>query len=185
MWLPFEPAQIIHQYNAVYRGYINYYSFVQNKGKLAGFLYFYLKSSCLKLLAAKLRLKTQAQVYKKYGKNLKVFHKHKDSDGKVTMKMTQFVTPHYSNTVWDFKTNPSPILEALYANPKSIATLMGLECALCGSKTKVEMHPIRKMSDLKVKDSELYRLMIKNRRKQIALCRKCHMEKHPYIAPCT
>lgn len=151
MWLPFEPAQIIHQYNAVYRGYINYYSFVQNKGKLAGLLYFYLKSSCLKLLAAKLRLKTQAQVYKKYGKNLKVFHKHKDSDGKVTMKMTQFVTPHYSNTVWDFKTNPSPILEALYANPKSIATLMGLECALCRSKTKVEMHHIRKMSDLKEK----------------------------------
>lgn len=155
---------------------MNYYSFVRNKGALASFLYFYLKSSCIKLLAGKLRLKTQAQVFKKFGKNLKVFYKHTDPKGKITMKVTQFINPNYRVSLWDFKTNPSPIIEALYANPKSIATLMGLECALCGSKVKVEMHHIRKMSDLKGKVSELDRLMIKNRRKQIALCRKCHME---------
>jgi hypothetical protein len=90
-------------------------------------LYFYLKSSCLKLLAAKLRLKTQAQVYKKYGKHIKVFHKHVDPKGKITMKVTQFVAPAYGNTVWDFKTNPSPIFDELYDNPKSIATRPPLE----------------------------------------------------------
>ena len=101
----------------MYRGYINYYSFAQNKGKLAAFLYFYLKSSCLKLLAAKLKLKTQAQVLKKLDKNLKVFHKHKDSNGKISIKVTEFVTPNYTNNVWDFKADPFPIIEALYANP--------------------------------------------------------------------
>jgi len=178
LWLPYSPTQIIQQYNAVYRGYMNYYSFVQNKGTLAGQLYFYLKGSCLKLLAAKLKLKTQAQVLKKLGKNLKVFHKHTDSNGKVTVRPTEFITPDYTNNVWDFKTDPSTVIEALYANPKSIATLMGLECAKCGSTTKVEMHHIKKMSNLKERDSEIDRLMIKNKRKQIALCRKCHMEKH-------
>lgn len=178
LWLPFNPAQIIDKYNSIYNGYMNYYSFVQNKGKLAGFLYFHLKSSCLKLLAAKLKLKTQAQVYKRFGKNIKIFIKHKDKDGRVTTKVKQFVTPKYSNRVWDFKTNPSPIIEALYANPKSLATLMGLECAICGSTTKVEMHHIRKMSELKARESEIDRLMIKANRKQIALCRKCHMDKH-------
>jgi hypothetical protein len=40
------------------------------------------------------------------------------------------------------------------------------------------MHHIRKLSDLNPKLSEIDRIMIKKRRKQIPLCRPCHMEHH-------
>lgn len=103
LWLPFGLTQIVHQYNAVYRGFINYYSFVQNMGTLAGSLYFYLKSSCLQLIAAKMRLKTKARVYKKFGKHITVSQKHKVSEGKVITKSksTHFALPNYKNNVWD------------------------------------------------------------------------------------
>lgn len=178
LWMPFGLSQIVHQYNAVYRGFVNYYSFVQNMGALARTMYFYLKSSCLRLIAAKMKLKTKAGVYKKYGKHLIVTQRYQVSKGKATMKTTRFVIPKYKVNVWDFKINPTPVIESLYASPKSIANLMNLECSLCGSDYKVEMHHVRKMSDLKPTSGEIDRLMIKYRRKQIPLCRECHMKKH-------
>jgi len=63
--------QIIHIHNAVVRGLLNYYSFVHNFGKLAGLVSNILKGSCAMLLATKFSLKSQAAVYKKFGKNLK------------------------------------------------------------------------------------------------------------------
>jgi AAA15 family ATPase/GTPase len=147
-------------------------------GTLAATLYLYLKSSCLRLIAAKMKLKTKAQVYKRFGKHIIVSQRHQLSEGKAIMKTVHFALPKYKNNVWDFKIDPTPVIEALYANPKSIAKLMDLECALCGSKHKVEMHHIRQMSELKPRSGKIDRLMIKNRRKQIALCIICHMKKH-------
>lgn len=63
--------QIITLYNSVIRGYLNYYSFVYNYAKMAGWTYMNLKSSCAKLLAAKYTLKSQNRVYKQFGKDLK------------------------------------------------------------------------------------------------------------------
>jgi len=65
-----EHRQIIYLYNAVLRGYLNYYNFTHNFGTLAGSLVHILKSSCAKLLAAKYTLKTQSKVYEKFGIDL-------------------------------------------------------------------------------------------------------------------
>jgi hypothetical protein len=62
-----EHRQIVHQYNAVLRGYLNYYKFVHNYGNLVSLLVHILKGSCAKLLAAKYTLGTQAKVYQKFG----------------------------------------------------------------------------------------------------------------------
>jgi Type II intron maturase len=59
--------QIIHRYNSIYRGYMNYYSFAHNHSKLARSLHFTLLTSCAKLLAAKFKLGTTAKVFKQYG----------------------------------------------------------------------------------------------------------------------
>jgi hypothetical protein len=40
------------------------------------------------------------------------------------------------------------------------------------------MHHIRYLKDLNPKVSKIDELMIKRRRKQIALCRACHMKHH-------
>jgi len=42
----------------------------------------------------------------------------------------------------------------------------------------VEMHHVRLLKDLNPKLSEIDRLMSKRRRKQIPLCRSCHLNHH-------
>jgi Type II intron maturase len=71
IWMGHSKDHIINLYNSVLRGFLNYYSFVYNYDKMAGWIYMNLKSSCAKLLAAKYTLKSQNRVYRKYGKDLR------------------------------------------------------------------------------------------------------------------
>lgn len=70
LWLHNSKDEIVHLYDAEINGYLNYYSFVYNYAKFAGWVYKNLRSSCCKLLAAKFNLGSQNKVYLKYGKNL-------------------------------------------------------------------------------------------------------------------
>lgn len=63
---------MIHLANSVIRGYLNYYSFVYNRNRLVGYVYYIIKDSLLRTIAAKKRLGTKAKVIKKYGKNITV-----------------------------------------------------------------------------------------------------------------
>ena len=157
--------QIIHMYNAVYRGYINYYSFVHNHSQLVSTLHFTLITSCAKLLATKFKLGTTAKVFKKFGNLLKG-------------TKFSFIKPIYTTNYLDFKINASPIINSLFSSHKSIASLENLSCSICGSNYRVEMHHIINMKYLKPKTSKVDRIMIRAQRKQIPLCRECHMKKH-------
>jgi group II intron reverse transcriptase/maturase len=176
LWLNNSKDQIMALYNSVYRGFINYYSFSHNLGSISGFIHSNLKSSCAKLLAAKFTLGSQSQVFKRFGKNLQ------------GQDNIAFVEPVYKIKPWDFKTPSDPrinpqssdngIVNTLYAETISKASLENLVCAICDSNYRVEMHHIRYLKDLNPKVSKIDELMIKRRRKQIALCRACHMKHH-------
>lgn len=75
-WMQYDHGTIVDLYNAVIRGIFNYYSFIDNVLVLAK-VYYILKSSAAKLLAAKYKLGTQARVYKKYGKYLQFIDKER------------------------------------------------------------------------------------------------------------
>jgi hypothetical protein len=45
------------------------------------------------------------------------------------------------------------------------------------------MHHVRLLSDLNPKLSEIDRIMLKRRRKQIPLCRFCHLDHHKNFKP--
>ena len=81
---------IILLYNSVYRGIINYYRFTENFNNLTSKVHNILKESCTKLLAAKFSFKTQAQVFTKYGKNLKGKDKHQFIDIVLGIKPAAF-----------------------------------------------------------------------------------------------
>jgi len=49
---------------------------------------------------------------------------------------------------------------------------------MCMSDYRVEMHHIRMMKDLSPKTKSLDALMARAKRKQMPLCRKCHMKYH-------
>jgi thymidine kinase len=69
------------------------------------------------------------------------------------------------------------IINNLYG-AKSISTLDNLICSKCKYNYRVEMHHVRAMKDLNPKLSHFDKLMVRANRKQIALCRECHMELH-------
>lgn len=167
-----EHRQILHLYNSVLRGYLNYYNFAHNYTRVASYLAYILKESCAKLLAAKYSLSTMAKVHQKYGPNLSITEK--SSDGKE--KTFSLMTPSYKLTL-KFLTSSSPVIKALFGSV-SLATLDHLICAICDSDYKVEMHHIRQMKDLNPKLNYLDKLMVRRRRKQIPLCKECHMAYH-------
>lgn len=81
--------------------------------------------------------------------------------------------------VWDFKYNTDPHIISLYSkNLKSIARLDNLVCESCGSDYKVEMHHVRAMKDLNPKLKAIDKIMVSIKRKQVPLCRVCHMNLH-------
>jgi group II intron reverse transcriptase/maturase len=166
LWLHNEKDEIIKLYNSVLRGYLNYYSFAMNYGTMAASLRFLLFTSCAKLLAAKYKLGSVLKVMDKFGPQLR------------GNSNVEFLNPKLNLRPWDFKVGVSTHILALYSSGLSAATLDGLECSFCGSTYRVEMHHVRKLKDLNPKLSHIDRIMAKRRRKQIPLCRACHMEHH-------
>jgi hypothetical protein len=169
-----EHRQIIHMYNSVLRGYLNYYKFAHNYGRLVSATAYILKQSCAKLLAAKYSLDTMAKVYARFGPQLSTVHK--DNKDPKKNKTYSFLKPSYQITL-KFLTNSSPVIKALYGSV-SLSTLDDLKCSICESEYRVEMHHIRQMKDLNPKLNYLDKLMARRNRKQIPLCRECHMEYH-------
>ena len=167
-----EHRQILHLYNSVLRGYLNYYNFAHNYPRVASLVTFLLKSSCAKLLAAKYSMGTMSKVFSRFGNNLSTTHK----DAKGKEKVISFMTPSYKITL-RFLINNNPVIKALFGSV-SLASLDNLKCAMCESEYRVEMHHIRHMKDLNPKLHYLDRLMVRRRRKQIPLCRECHMAYH-------
>lgn len=70
------------------------------------------------------------------------------------------------------------MIKSLYTQSLSAASLNGLVCSSCGSDYRVEMHHVRMLKDLNPKLSKIDQLMAKRHRKQIPLCRACHMAHH-------
>jgi hypothetical protein len=171
IWLANDKDSIIKLYNSVLRGFLNYYSFTHNYSRVASSLEFILKTSCAKLLAAKFKLRSVTKVIAKYGKNLK-------GNDKI-----EFLKPSYKLDVWGFKSNPKDRIKTLFASYLSAATFDSLECAKCGPNDRVEMHHIRLLSDLNPKLSVVDKIMAKRRRKQVPLCRVCHLEHHKNHKP--
>ena len=147
---------------------MNYYSFIDNRGSFATYIYYLLRGSCAKLLATKLKLRSQGKVFKKFGKSLTV---NKE-------KVLKFYKPGYKNNPWAFSTSHVDYLVKFYARAISPASLLGLVCSLCGSDYRVEMHHVRHLKDIDPKKSLAEKLMMRKKRKQIPLCRSCHLSLH-------
>nr|AVR57658.1 hypothetical protein [Halamphora calidilacuna] len=168
IWLQNSLPEIINLYNSVLRGYMNYYSFIDNRGSFATYIYYLLRGSCAKLLATKLKLRSQGKVFKKFGKSLTV---NKE-------KVLKFYKPGYKNNPWAFSTSHVDYLVKFYARAISPASLLGLVCSLCGSDYRVEMHHVWHLKDIDPRKSLPDKLMMRKKRKQIPLCRSCHLSLH-------
>lgn len=176
---------IVEQYQATYRGIVQYYHMAENVCRL-GKLKWVMETSLTKTLAAKHRISVP-QVYKKYHTDL--------ATPLGTYKVLQVVVPRDNRRkplvarwggiplrrqkhaalndcpprIWNKRTE---LLERLLADT----------CELCGSRHKVEVHHIRRLADLtkggQSKRPAWIKEMAARHRKTLVVCRECHEDIH-------
>lgn len=172
-WLtPFTEIQIVSYYNSIYRGLINYYSFVDDRSLLQR-VYYILKTSCALTLASKMRLKTKRKVYQKYGKDLTVAAEGKRQ---LTFERYSHSRPQFSNSNYD----PFRSMDVYFSFRSKPNLLRSEECCICGSKEKIEFHHVRHLrkTGQTLPRDFLQRSMSQINRKQIPVCQKCHIKIH-------
>ena len=162
-----ELVQLLERYEAVLRGFLNYYSFVDNYSNLHSIMYI-LKYSLICTIARKLRLNT-SKVIKKFGKEITIWitpNKSRTLAFPTTLKKSE------NNT---FKISA---FDPLATSKWKIRTASSLDrdCVLCGAKDRIEMHHIRSLKNSSPRSyQEQMRAM---NRKQIPVCKNCHDKIH-------
>ena len=171
--------EIIKFYNQKIMSILNYYTFVTNRYKL-GYIVWCLQASCALTLSRKYKINSLPKTIKKFGKYLadpetdiklylpkdyKVMHKFQDNSENNVMKVI--------NRKWTSKLTD---------------TTFGKSCVLCGSTHKLEMHHLRKVSDIRAKflsgNKPTYQQFTGAfKRKQIPLCQYHHNIYH--LGKCT
>lgn len=120
----------------------------------------------------KYKMGTVKQVYRKFGNNIQVdnIKLYKPSYSKIKLKNNICIND-----------DRLQLIPSLKATHKSLVRLLNSVCLKCNSNYKVEMHHIRELSDLSKERNEIQFYFSKARRKQIPLCRECHMDLHRKI----
>jgi len=167
-------SDIINHYRAVERGILNYYSLANNYGNLAARVHFILKYSCVLTIASKMKLKTKKKVFKKYGKDLKILN----DKGKI---ITSYPTVSYKrprkipNSVKRFEED---FIEKIDTRVNRGRKDLKGPCVVCGSSENIEVHHVRSLRKRPQKGNFLEDMMPKMNRKQVPLCKSCHLQVH-------
>jgi len=175
--IPFETHQIVKHFWQIWLGLSTYYSFADNYGSL-GRIHYILKYSCVLTLASKLKLKTAKRVFTKFGKDILI----KDKNDKIIasfpdVPLSKPKTFHLTNFT---DMNPIARLEKL-ANITFISkAVLDSTCTVCGTSENIEMHHVRKLreSTRAIKMDYMTSMMSRMNRKQIPICKPCHIKYH-------
>lgn len=176
-WSHLTEFQIVQKYHSLFMGLIQHYKKCNNLNILNRMNYI-LHYSCAKTLATRLKI-TVSQVFKKYGKELKIrVTLKKNTKGETTQRTTQFLTLHE----WKKKHGDSfskPGLKTEY-DPFKIITFWRTKfklisfCCICGSTENIEMHHTNSIKIIGKKVKGFDKILQQLNRKQIPVCKSCH-----------
>lgn len=180
-----EPFSIVAQYQAEYRGVVEYYRMAYNLHTL----------STLKRVMEVSLLRTLANKHK--SSCAKVFRKYKAviTDGDVKRSVLQVCVNREGKKpllaqwggiplAYNVRTKTLDDQPPQVWNRRSelVERLLADTCELCDSTKNVEVHHIRKLADLRKKGKKELpkwaRFMIARRRKTLVACRECHEDTH-------
>lgn len=175
---------IVSQYQAEYRGIVQYYTMAYNLHILSKLRYV-TEVSLVKTLAKKYKT-TCTKIYRKYGATIKT----DDGDRKV-IRISQDrehkrpLIAYFGgiSLKWNKWVSISDKPIRIWNSQRSelIQRLNAQECELCGSHDKIEVHHIKKLANLekngKVK-AAWQKKMIARKRKTLIVCQKCHNNIH-------
>nr|AZP40177.1 hypothetical protein [Ulva compressa] len=177
-WIYMKPEEIILRYNAVIRGYLNYYSFVNNRNMLQQIVWI-LGYSAMFTFARKWNISPN-KVFKKLGNppTYKMTRKTRHGAKSVSYKLDRgdlTIRPMQFDLINGKSIDPAKIK---FYDVRSHFSL-DKPCCVCGSDQNVEMHHIRHLrKDAPGPKNRLKRLLLQIRRKQIPVCRQCHKVIH-------
>lgn len=172
-YTPLEDAVIVNHFRSVWLGLWNFYSGSTSREHLQ-YIHYLLHMSCAMTLAHRHRSSSK-KIFKKHGKRLEIRRK----DGNTSKVIAAF--PY--NTNWKFsdrkwqlaKSFPDPF--TIYANRVSKSSL-NKACCICQERGKTEMHHVKHVRKQGYRYRGFQAEMALLNRKQIPLCRKCHIAVH-------
>ena len=169
-WIFLDHRSIIVKYNAIINGLYNYYRFADNLRALHLIINFVLKHSCAKTLARKYRLGSRRGAFKKFGPNL-------TTPGPKPMGLKSWKT--FKKTR-NFATDGVAHRDPFAVLNWSLETVTPFDpCWICGSTKQIEMHHVKHLRKGSPKSpSGFTALMSKLNRKQLPVCRPCHLKIH-------
>lgn len=162
-WIMYPDDIIVEKYNYIIRGLRNYYAPADNFGSSMNRIEYILKYSCAHTLAAKHRSRISRQLRRIKEKQLRLD-----------------VRQSHTNKLWDFKTKPFEYESIFTSYAKRTRLLTSSKCKICHSTNQLEMHHVRalKKDGVLLADKYLIAIMQRMNRKQICVCRSCHVEIH-------
>ncbi len=170
-----NPEDIMAQYNAEIRGFYNYYSIANDISYLGNSFGHNMKYSMFKTIARKQNL-TLGKAVKKLRKGKDFMVSYIDKKGQKRSRV--FYNEGFKRKTAKFQpqcdnipnTNITPFHTL-------IERLKSEKCELCGAEGRLTMHHVRTLKDLKGQN-EWEQLMIKKRRKTLAVCETCNTKIH-------
>ena len=166
-WIVYDDNVIISRYNDILRGLRNYYAPADNLGTSMNRINYILKYSCAHTLAAKHRTRISKQLQRKDSNSMKVLLN--DDPGRVNP--------------WDFrgeKVDEISFEKIFTSFAARTQILSSNHCVACNSKSNLEMHHVKALrkGGVNLKDNYMLAMMQRINRKQICVCRECHMKIH-------
>lgn len=184
-WIFLEHRAILLRYNAVARGYANYYSFVDNYRAIVSMIEFTLLHSCAKTLARKFGLGSRAAVFQRFGKGLTPKDEITEMEKQTTQrnkkhKLIRFFLPTTGKKLRQFKTGSGPTPDPLKVMNWRLETQIALfkSCLICGAEGDIQMHHVKHIRRGTEKPTGFKSIMAKLNRKQVPVCSTCHKNIH-------
>lgn len=169
-WMNLNEIEIVQRYNAVWQGILEYYSFAYNRSQL-NLIQFLLHHSLACTLMNKLKLNSRKQIFIKFGKKITVGQNSKGKPYEFQLQSSLKRINKFSNTGnWN-------LFRTFNRSVRVSGGTLEQPCIICDSKENVEMHHRRPLKASKT-DNTLKGIKINLSRKQIPVCRSCHISIH-------
>ena len=177
-WIFLKTEDIILRYKAVCRGILNYYSSVENRNLLTHITWL-LKFSLVFTLARKWNI-SPVKVFKKLGKDWTfLYHKEKGKESENTNKEKFISFGKYKlNRNRSMKINSYLNFDPFAVKYYDVRSnhVWDENCTICGKSENVEIHHVKHIKKGKIEG--FTQIMKQLNRKQIPVCRNCHMKIH-------
>lgn len=162
---------IVAQYNTEIRGFYNYYAIANNISTIGHSFGYIMEYSMYKTIAQKLNL-TMSQAKLKFLKDKKFIVPFTGKNGEVRYRIFYdggFKRKEpFNGSIVDYIPNTAFVPKLSLMERLKTGT-----CEICGKKGNLIMHHVRNLNQLKT-DSPWNAIMIKKRRKTLAICESCN-----------